>query len=50
MNIQFVCMECGTVFEEEVTIDQAELFTDIQEACDGEVLQSVCRKCRGLNG
>ena len=44
----FVCMDCGQHFQEEVDEEMAVVLTDVQADCGGEILFNVCPECRKL--
>jgi len=48
MLLNFVCMDCGQSFQEEVDEETTVVLTDVQADCGGETLLNVCPECRKL--
>jgi len=45
-DFKFSCMNCDSIFEEQVEGDLAEIYTDIQSESHMNVLQGVCSECK----
>lgn len=42
----FICLDCGTVFEDFVEGELVEIYTEIQSDTHSHVLESCCPKCK----
>jgi len=45
MVFKFKCLDCGTVYEEEIDRELATIYTEIQSETNKHIIESVCPFC-----